>query len=109
VETKTVTIHASNGNFDVDGAIGLDVNDEVKFVVTGEGGTHGIRVFSPEGAVLFTLDPLGATPSERTITLTAPGSYQFICTRPTCSSGHSEMSGAFIVGPEGSPGSGDGY
>lgn len=108
-QTKTVTIHASNGNFDVDGATGLAVNDEVKFVVTGSGGTHGIRFFSPEGAVLFTLDPLGATPSERTITLTAPGSYQYICTRPACSSGHSDMSGEFTVGPAGSPGSRDGY
>ncbi len=108
-QTKTVSIHAMDGNFSVSGATDLELNDEVKFVVTGEGGVHGFQLFSPSGQTLLTLDPLGNNPSERTITLTAEGSYQYICTRPTCSSGHTEMFGAFTVGPETGPGPGDRY
>ncbi|MGZ5433589.1 MAG: hypothetical protein ACXW28_00185 [Thermoanaerobaculia bacterium] len=108
-QTKTVTIHATDGNFSVTGATGLAVSDEVKFVVTGSGGVHGIRMFAPDGAVLFTIEPLSGNPSERTITLSATGSYDFICTRPTCSEGHTEMVGSFNVGPDTGPDPGDRY
>lgn len=108
-QTKTITIHASDGHFDISGAAGLELNDEVKFIVTGEGGVHGIRVFSPNGSTLFTLEPLGSNPSERTVILSATGTYDFVCTRPTCSSGHTEMFGAFTVGPSTGPGNGDRY
>jgi len=105
-QTKTVTIHAENGNFDVSGANGVHVGDEVKFVVTGSGGVHGFRLFSPTGQTMFTLDPLGSNPSEATITFTQAGSHAFICTRPTCSSGHSDMNGAIVVTAEDGPGEG---
>ena len=108
-EHVPITIHAMDGEFSVVGATDLELNDEVKFVVTGEGGIHGIRVFSPNGSVLFTLEPLGSNPSERTVVLSATGTYDFICTRPTCSGGHSDMFGSFSVGPDTGPGPGDRY
>ncbi len=95
--TKTVTVVAEDGGFAVTGATDLHVGDEVKFVVTGGGGVHGFRLFSPGASVLVTMDPLGSNPSQQTITLTEQGSYQYICTRPTCSAGHTEMVGAFSV------------
>lgn len=108
-QIKTITVHAMDGDFSVSGANGLELNDEVKFVVTGEGGIHGFQLFSPNGQSLFTLDPLGSNPSERTITLTVEGSYQYVCTRPICSSGHTDMFGSFNVGPDVGPGPGDRY
>ncbi|HEY0371204.1 MAG TPA: hypothetical protein VGD79_04350 [Thermoanaerobaculia bacterium] len=94
-ETKIVTVLAEDGSFTVTGADHLVAGDEVKFVVTGEGGVHGFRLFSPQGQVLFTLEPLGSTPTEFTLTLPSTGNYQYICTRLTCSAGHTEMVGVF--------------
>lgn len=96
-ETKIVTVVAEDGSFTVTGADHLHVGDEVKFVATGSGGVHGFRLFSPGADVLISMDPLGSNPSQQTITLSAAGSYQYICTRPTCSAGHTEMVGLFIV------------
>ena len=98
-ETKVVTIVASDGNFAVSGADHLHAGEQVKFVVTGGGGIHGLRFFSPQGEVLFTLDPLNGTPQERTITLTGSGAYPYICTRITCSAGHNDMNGSINVSP----------
>ena len=108
-QTKIVTIHAEDGSFAVTGTTGLMVGDEVKFVGTGNDGPHGFRLFSPTGAVLVEIDPLSDNPSEETITLTAVGSYQFICTRPTCSAGHTEMSGVINVQTDGPGDPGDRY
>jgi plastocyanin len=108
-QTKVITVHATDGNFAVTVPQGIGVGDEVKFVMTGEGGTHGFRLFSPSGSVLFSEAPLGTTPTERTITITAPGSYQYICTNLTCSESHSSMSGGFNVGPGGQDDPGDRY
>jgi plastocyanin len=102
-ETKVVNIHAEDGFFSADGTGGLEVGDEVRFVGTGEGGPHGFRLFSPGGQVIVSLDPLSSNPTDQTITLTAPGTYQYVCTRPTCSAGHTEMVGAFNVGQDSAP------
>jgi len=107
-QVKTVTIHATDGHFAVTGLAGLVKNDEVKFVVTAEGGPHGIRLFAPDGSVLFTIDPLSGSATERTVKLTLDGSYQYICTIPTCSTGHTAMFGEFSIGVDG-PGPGDRY
>ncbi|HEX6095765.1 MAG TPA: hypothetical protein VF432_05515 [Thermoanaerobaculia bacterium] len=96
-QTKTVTVHAEDGSFTVSGAGDLHAGDEVKFVATGDGGVHGFRLFSPGGQILVSLDPLGNNPTQQTVTLGAAGSYQYICTRPTCSSGHTEMTGVLVV------------
>lgn len=109
-QTKVVTIHAEDGLFTISGANNLEVGDEVRFVGTGSGGPHGFRLFSPNGNVFVSLDPLGVGESERTVTITVAGNYQYICTRPTCSSGHSDMSGAITVGEDDGPGDPrDGY
>lgn len=105
-QTKVITVHATDGNFAVSVPQGLEVGDEVKFIMTGDGGLHGFRLFSPTGSVLFTAAPLSSDPTERTITVTAQGSYQYICTNLTCSEAHSSMSGGFNVGADtpGDPG-----
>jgi plastocyanin len=107
-QPKVVTIHAEDGFFNVNGADDLHVGDEVTFIVTGEGGTHGIRMFTPSGGTLFTIDPLGAAQSQKTVTITAAGIHEYVCTRPTCSSGHISMSGAITVQAhdDGEPGGG---
>lgn len=96
-ETKVVTVLAEDGSFTVNGDADLHAGDEVKFVVRGQGGVHGFRLFSPQGQVLFTLDPLGSTPSEFTLTLPASGNFPYICTRLTCSAGHNDMNGTITV------------
>ena len=108
-QTKNVTIHATDGNFSIQGATGLKVGDEVKFTVTGDGGTHGFRLFGPNGQTIFTLDPLGSNPSVHTIVIATEGTYQYICSRPTCSSEHNSMSGEFIVGAASPDDPGDRY
>lgn len=106
-QTKQATVHATDGNFDVSLPAALAVGDEVKFTMTGEG-THGFRLFAPDGTVLFT-ESLSASPTDRTITLSAQGTYDYICTVPTCSSGHTSMVGSFNVGPAGPDDPGDRY
>lgn len=98
-QTKEVTVHASDGEFTVTIPSGLAVGDEMRFTITGEGGPHGFRLFSPSGEALFTADPLSSGQTVRTITVTEAGTYDYICTRPTCSADHSSMVGSFNVGP----------
>lgn len=95
-QVKTITIAATAGDFAVSGPA-LARGDQVRFIVTGTGGVHGIRLFDPDGNILFTLDPLGTTPAERTITLEKNGAYPYICTRTTCSTEHSAMFGELQV------------
>jgi len=108
-QTKDITIHATDGNFAATLPPELTVGDELRFTITGEGGTHGLRLFSPSGATLFSAEPLSSNPTIRTITVTATGLYVYICTRPTCSSEHSSMEGSFTVGPDPGDGPGGGY
>jgi len=109
-QTKDITIHASNGNFAVTLPAGvLAVGDELRFTMTGEGGPHGIRLFSPSGTSLFTAEPLSGGATVRTITVTEMGTYVYICTRPTCSPEHSAMEGSFNVGPASPDDPGDRY
>lgn len=98
-QTKEITIHATDGNFAVSSTQGLAVGNEVKFIVTGEGGSHGFRLFAPNGQTLFTIDPLSSNPATHTITIEFEGVYQYICSRPTCSAEHNSMGGSFTVGP----------
>jgi hypothetical protein len=107
-QVKTVTIHATDGNFAIAGISGLVKNDQVKFVMTGEGGSHGIRMFAPDGTILFSADPLSGDATERTVTLSQDGSYQYICTNASCSTAHTAMFGEFSIGV-GGPGPGDRY
>lgn len=102
-QTKTVTIHAEDGSFSVAGTAGLKHNDEVKFVLTGESAVHGIRMFRPDGTVMFDIAPLSGNPTERTVVLTLQGDYQYVCTNPTCSAGHTFMNGEFTVGADSGP------
>lgn len=102
-ETKVVTIHAEDGSFSVTGVAGLQHNDQVKFVMTGENAVHGIRMFRPDGSVMFEIGPLSSNPTERTVTLTLQGEYAYVCTNATCSAGHTFMTGDFTVGADSGP------
>jgi plastocyanin len=95
-QVKTINVAANTGDFGVSGPP-LTRGDQVRFIVTGTGGIHGFRLFDPDGNILFTLDPLSETPSERTITLEKSGDYPYICTRTTCSTEHSSMFGELEV------------
>ena len=94
---KTVTITATSGNFNISGPA-LARGDQVRFVATGSGGVHGFRLFDPDGNIILTLDPLGSTPVENTITLPAKlGNYPYVCTRSNCSNEHTFMNGEIPV------------
>lgn len=95
-QVKVVTVTGTSGSFAISGPA-LSRGDQVRFVVTGTGGIHGFRLFDPDGTILFTLDPLSTSPSERTITLEKSGGYPYICTRPTCSTEHDSMNGEIGV------------
>jgi hypothetical protein len=95
-QVKTVTVTATTGEFEISGPP-LSRGDQVRFVATGTGGVHGFRLFDPDGNIILTFDPLGTSPSERTITLEKSGDFPYICTRPTCSTEHSAMFGELEV------------
>ena len=95
---KTVDVRAINWEFDLTGTPGLKKGDQVKFVIRAEDGIHGFRLFSPSGDILIDIAQVDGVASQRTITLSAPGNYQYICTRTLCGAGHEDMNGAFNVG-----------
>ena len=95
-QVKTVTVTGTAGSFEISGPA-LSRGDQVRFVATGTGGIHGFRLFDPDGNVVLNLDPLAASPTERTITLDKSGNYPYICTRPTCSVAHDAMNGELPV------------
>ena len=100
---KTVTISAVNWQFGVSGTIGLKEGDEVEFVIRAADGIHGFRLFSPGGAVLIDIPQVDGNTEERTIVLSSPGTYQYLCTRTLCGAGHNDMFGEFIVGEASDP------
>ena len=95
---KVVDVRAINWEFNVTGTTGLKAGDKVKFVIKADDGIHGFRLFSPSSDILIDLGQVDGVTTERTITLPAAGSYQYICTRTLCGAGHDDMNGAFSVG-----------
>lgn len=95
VTTRSSTISISP----VIGQGTLKPGDKVTFSFTGHDTTHGFRLVDPDGAVVLDLTvPPDAPAFERTVTLSAEGTYLYYCTITTCSSGHLNMQGTFPVG-----------
>jgi heme/copper-type cytochrome/quinol oxidase subunit 2 len=108
-EMKVVTVTAVDFEFNLSGTQNLKANEQVKFIIKSEQGSHGFRLFSPDGVELISVESVTSVGTERTITLPDDGTYIFLCIRPTCGAGHNDMNGSFVVGTAGGPGTGDGY
>jgi hypothetical protein len=77
----------------------LKPGDKVTFRFSGHDTTHGFRLVDADGSVVLDITvPPDAAVFERTVTLSAEGTYQYYCTITTCSTGHLSMQGTFPVG-----------
>jgi plastocyanin len=95
VTTRSSTISISP----VIGQGTLKPGDKVTFSFSGHDTTHGFRLVDPDGIVVVDVQvPPDAAVFERTVTLSAEGTYQYYCTITTCSTGHNNMQGTFPVG-----------
>jgi hypothetical protein len=95
--TKTVTVLAFNGSFEVTIPQGLKVGDQVTFTVKAGEGTHGFRLFDEAANIIVDVATVTGSETVRTVTLTTAGTYTYLCTRPTCSTAHDAMNGTFPV------------
>lgn len=98
-EPVVVTIVASNFQFTVTQSRPIRAGDQVRFQVSQTNGVHGFRIATPNGNNLFEMFGLTSTPAERLETLTAAGTYGFVCTNSGCGSGHFSMVGSLEVQP----------
>jgi len=95
VTTRSSTISISP----VIGQGTLKPGDKVTFSFSGHDTTHGFRLVDPDGIVVLDVTvPPDAAVFDRTVTLSAEGTYLYYCTITTCSSGHLNMQGTFPVG-----------
>ena len=77
----------------------LKPGDKVTFSFTGHDTTHGFRLVDSDGGIVLDITvPPDAAAFERTVTLSAEGTYLYYCTITTCSPGHLSMQGTFPVG-----------
>jgi plastocyanin len=80
-------------------ATSIKPGDSVTFRISAHDSTHGFRLLDPNGVILLDLTiAQDGAPIERTLTLDAQGTYVYYCTNTTCSPGHLNMQGSFIVG-----------
>lgn len=96
-ETKTVTVRATDGAFNVEISGPLKVGDQVTFNVKADEGTHGFRLFDPDANAIIDIATVSGIETIRTITISHAGTYAYLCTRPTCSPGHDAMNGTIEV------------
>jgi len=96
-QVRNIGVSARNWEFLTTLPAELRAGDQANLTLTSTAGTHGFQLFAPNGTSLVseTLSP-GQT-RNRTITLTAPGTYVFFCTVTTCGEGHANMIGEFNV------------
>jgi plastocyanin len=76
----------------------ISPGDTITLQISANGSTHGFHLVDPDGAVLLDLIVTEGTTVERTVKLTAEGTYVYYCTITTCSPGHLSMQGSFDVG-----------
>jgi hypothetical protein len=77
----------------------IEPGETVTFRITARDASHGFQLLDPNGTVLLNLVINPGEPAvERTVTLSAEGTYAYYCTITTCSPGHLSMSGTFNVG-----------
>lgn len=80
-------------------ATSIKLGDTVTFRISARESTHGFRLVDPNGTVILDLTVAqDAAPIDRTLTLNVQGTYVYYCTITTCSPGHLNMQGSFIVG-----------
>lgn len=94
-----VTIVASDFEFSMTQSRPIKVGDQVKFVLSQSDGSHGFRLGTPSGQILIDVGALPHNPTERLITVTAPGNHNFVCTNSGCGFGHFSMVGTVTVNP----------
>jgi hypothetical protein len=77
----------------------LKPGDTVTLQISARDSSHGFRLMDPNGTMVLdlVLSP-GGPVTERTITLSVEGTYSYYCTVSTCSPGHLNMQGTFVVG-----------
>jgi plastocyanin len=111
--TKTFSVTESSGviNISPDPSAGnIQVGDTVVFRIVSTDFTHGFEVFAPDSSI--SVPDTHIAPNLPAIvkqfTVTQEGTYQYLCTISTCSSGHVTMNGTFVIGtpsdPVGHPG-----
>lgn len=77
----------------------LKPGDQVTFHITVKDSTHGFELIDPSGT--FLIPPVIFSPGDvvdKTFTVTTTGTYDYFCANPACGSGHSNMTGTFVVG-----------
>ncbi|HEY6214331.1 MAG TPA: hypothetical protein VIW45_18680 [Vicinamibacterales bacterium] len=96
---KTVTVTARDFSFTVTTSAPLKQGDQVTFRVSrvAGSGAHGFQLFDPNGTPVVTMGLLDTTPEEQTITISAKGTYIFVCTNSSCGTGHTNMTGELVV------------
>jgi hypothetical protein len=101
--TSTFDVTLRAGNIAISPApTGLQVDSVVKFRIHSTDVEHGFRLQKPNGTPLTdgTYKPSDGT-VEVIVTLSAEGTYAYMCTITTCSPQHNSMYGTFAVGSEG--------
>ncbi|MEA2166453.1 MAG: Copper binding protein plastocyanin/azurin family [Thermoanaerobaculia bacterium] len=76
----------------------LKPGDTVTFQITARDSTHGFQLVDSDGSVVLDLIVNQGSTVERTVTLSAEGTYGYYCTITSCSPGHLSMHGTFVVG-----------
>ncbi len=111
--TKTFSVSESSGLISISPdptAANIQVGDTVVFRVVATDFTHGFEVVAPDATVA--IPDTHIAPNQPAIvkqfTVSQEGTYLYLCTISTCSTGHSTMNGTFVIGtatdPPGKPG-----
>jgi plastocyanin len=81
---------------------GLQPGAVVKFLIHSNDHEHGFRLVGPTGTVHTDRTYVPADGIvEQIIKLSAEGTYAYMCTNTTCSTGHNSMYGTFVIGDAG--------
>lgn len=95
-EAETVTIVASDFQFDVTQSGPIVAGQPVKLIVSKSEGTHGFILFNQTGGVLIDR-ALQANATTIEITFPTAGNYTFACNNSGCGFGHFSMTGEITV------------
>jgi heme/copper-type cytochrome/quinol oxidase subunit 2 len=76
----------------------------VTFHITVKDSSHGLQLNDPDGRALipFVIFSPGQV-VDKTFSITKTGTYSYFCVNSSCGTGHSSMTGEFIVGSASEP------
>ena len=99
-QTKTYEVTLKSWDISISPAVDLKPGDTAIFRITTLDSTHGFQLADPAGKVLIPSFFLSAAEPAvmRTVSVSASGTYTYLCTKSTCGSGHGSMNGSFVVG-----------